>query len=112
GRLIGGKSSSRGALYLMLRNRTYRGEIAHKGQSHPGAHAPIIAHPLWDAVQLQFAGNTAERNSGTRTRQPSLLAGMLFDGDGNRMTPTHATKKGRRYRYYVSRMLTTDDQTD
>src|SRR5213076_3153152 len=34
---------------------------------------------------------------------PSLLAGMLFDGDGNRMTPTHATKKGSRYRYYVSR---------
>jgi hypothetical protein len=22
---------------------------------------------------------------------------MLFDEDGNRMTPTHATKKGRRY---------------
>jgi site-specific DNA recombinase len=37
---------------------------------------------------------------------------MLFDGDGNRMTPTHATKKGRRYRYYVSRPLITDDQTN
>ena len=36
GRLIGGKLFSRGALYLMLRNRTYRGEIVHKGQSHPG----------------------------------------------------------------------------
>jgi hypothetical protein len=37
---------------------------------------------------------------------------MLFDGDGNRMTPTHAAKKGRRYRYYVSRPLITNDQTD
>jgi len=37
---------------------------------------------------------------------------MLFDGDGNRMTPTHATKKGTRYRYYVSRPLITNDQTD
>jgi hypothetical protein len=27
---------------------------------------------------------------------------MLFDGDGNRMTPIHAVKKGTRYRYYVS----------
>jgi hypothetical protein len=45
-------------------------------------------------------------------QQPSLLAGMLFDGDGNRMTPTHATKKGTRYRYYVSRPLITNDQTD
>jgi hypothetical protein len=67
---------------------------------------------LWDAVQAQLAANTAERNSGTRTRQPSLLAGMLFDSDGNRMTPTHATKKGTRYRYYVSRVLITDDETD
>src|ERR1700740_1145374 len=34
GRVIGGKPFSRGALYLMLRNRTYRGEIVQKGQSH------------------------------------------------------------------------------
>jgi len=67
---------------------------------------------LWDAVQARLAANTAERNSGTCTRQTSPLAGMLFDGDGNRMTPTHATKEGRRYRYYVSRPLITDDQTD
>ena len=79
GRVIGGKPFSRGALYLMLRNRIYRGEIVHKGQSHPGEHPPIIDQPLWDAVQAQLAGNTAARNSGTRTRQPSLLAGMLFD---------------------------------
>src|SRR5439155_15343938 len=51
-------------------------------------------------------------DSGPRTRQPSLLAGMLFDGDGNRMTPTHAVKNGVRYRYYVSRPLITKDQTE
>jgi hypothetical protein len=70
----------------MLRNRTYRGEIVHKGQSHPGEHTPIIGQPLWDAVQMPLAGNTAERNSGTRTHQPSLLAGMLFDAEGNRVS--------------------------
>ena len=42
GRLIGGKPFSRGALYLMLRNRIYRGEIVHNGQSHQGEHKPII----------------------------------------------------------------------
>src|SRR5438445_9386982 len=46
GRFIGGKSFSRGALYLMLQNRTYLGEVVHKGQSHPGEHAPIIDQPL------------------------------------------------------------------
>ena len=112
GRCVGDEPFSRGALYLVLQNRLYRGEIVHKGQSHRGEHTPIIDQLLWDAVQAQLATNTAERSSGTGTRQPSLLAGMLFDGDGNRMTPTHATKKGTRYRYYVSRPLTTDDQTE
>jgi site-specific DNA recombinase len=112
GRRVGGKPLSRGALYLILQNRLYRGEIVHKRQSHPGEHTPIIDQLLWDAVQAQLAANTAERNSGTRTRQLSLLAGMLFDGNGNRMTPTHATKKGTRYRYYVSRPLIASDQSD
>jgi site-specific DNA recombinase len=35
GRIIGGKPFSRGALYLILQNRTYLGEIVHNGQSHP-----------------------------------------------------------------------------
>src|SRR5205085_1444519 len=112
GRPIGGKPFSRGALYLMLQNRTYLGEIVHKGQSHPGDHAPIIDQPLWDAVHSRLADNTAERSSGTRSRQPSLLAGLLFDPDGNPMTPTHAVKKGTRYRYYVSRQLITKDQRE
>jgi site-specific DNA recombinase len=110
GQVIGGKPFSRGALYLMLRNRTYRGEIVHKGQSHPGEHPPIIDHPLWDAVQMRLAGNTTERNFGIRAHQPNLLAGMLFDAEGNRMTPSYAVKKGMRYRYYVSRPLITQDQ--
>jgi len=112
GRVIGGKPFSRGALYLMLRNRTYRGEIVHQGQSHPGEHPPIIDPPLWDAVQMRLAGNTAERNSGTRTQQPSLLTGMLFDAAGQQMTPSYAVKKGTRYRYYVSRPLITQDQRE
>ena len=62
GRLVGGKPFSRGALYLMLQNRIYLGEIVHKGQFHPGKHTPIIDQPLWDAVQAQLDSNTAERN--------------------------------------------------
>ena len=112
GRLVGGKPFSRGALYLILHNRIYLGEIVHKGQSYPGAHPPIIDQLLWEAVQAQLAGNAAQRNAGTRTRQPSLLAGMLFDRDGNRMTPSHAVKQGTRYRYYVSGPLITKEQSE
>src|SRR6202166_852476 len=112
GRLRGGKPFARGALYLMLQNRIYRGEIVHKELSYPGEHTPIIDQELWDTVQAQLAGNAAQRNAGGRAAQPSLLAGMLFDGDGNRMTPSHAVKKGTRYRYYASRALITKDQAD
>src|ERR1700726_488633 len=112
GRLRGGKPFARGALYLMLQNCIYRGEIVHKEQSHPGAQTPIIDQPLWDAVQAQLASNAAERSSSARHRQPSLLAGLLFDGDGNRMTPSHAVKTGTRYRYYVSGSLITMDRTE
>jgi len=112
GRPRGDKPFARGALYLMLQNRVYRGEIVHKGQSHPGEHMPIIDQPLWDAVQTQLADNAAGRNSGSRSRQSSLLAGMLFDGDSNPMTPSYAVKKGTRYRYYVSRPLITKHQTE
>jgi len=112
GRRVGGKPFSRGALYLILQNRIYRGEIVHKGQSHRGEHPPIIDQPLWDAVQTQLAGHTTQRSPGTRAHQPSLLAGLLYDRDRNRMTPTHAVKKGARYHYYVSRPLITKDQTE
>src|SRR6202035_1430836 len=90
----------------------YRGEIVHKEQSYPGEHTSIIDQELWDMVQARLTGNAAQRNAGGRTAQPSLLAGMLFDGDGNRMTPSHAVKKGTRYRYYVSRPLIIKDQRE
>ena len=112
GRHISGKPFSRGALCLILQNRTHRGEIVHNGRSHPGEHPPIIDQPLWDTVHAQLAGNTGQRNSGTRIRQPSLLTGMLFDCKGNPMTPTHAVTKSTGYRYYVSRLLITKAQTD
>lgn len=42
---------------------------------------------------------------GVGAEAPSLLSGLIFDSDGNRMTPTHANKRGRRYRYYISSSL-------
>src|SRR3982074_2733306 len=89
----------------MLQTRIYRGEIVHKDQTYPGEHEAIIDPTLWDAVQARLAENAVERGTGVRVKNPSLLAGLLFDSEGHRMTPTHAVKKGRRYRYYISRPL-------
>jgi site-specific DNA recombinase len=104
----GGQKLSRGALYLILQNRLYRGEIAHKGNSYPGEHPAIVDKPLWDDVQAVLAANRVERANGERGRHPSLLTGMVFDAAGERLTPTHAVKKGTRCRYYVSTSLVTE----
>jgi DNA invertase Pin-like site-specific DNA recombinase len=103
----GNERLSRGALYLMLQNRTYRGEATHKGNAYPGEHSAIVEKPLWDAVQTILAENRVERANGTNTKQPSLLTGMIFDEAGKRLTPTWSVKKGTRYRYYVSASLVT-----
>ncbi|MGE0719070.1 MAG: recombinase family protein [Alphaproteobacteria bacterium] len=105
GRTSGGARFSRGALYLMLQNRVYRGEIVHKTACYPGEHEPIIDQALWDEVQRKLADNRVERATGVDAAQPSLLAGLIYDDTGERMTPSHANKKGTRYRYYVSRGL-------
>jgi site-specific DNA recombinase len=105
GRHWGGKPLARGALYLMLRNRIYRGEIVHRDQHYPGEHEPVIDEPLWEEVQAKLAANAVERATGERMLSPSLLAGLLYDCQGHRMSPSHAVKKGMRYRYYVSHPL-------
>lgn len=44
----GGQSFSRGALYILLGNPIYVGEVRHKGTRHPGQHAPIIDRAVWE----------------------------------------------------------------
>ena len=109
GTAYGGQQFSRGALYLMLQNRIYRGEITHKGNSYPGEHPAIVDQPLWDEVQAVLAENRVQRATGANTKAPSLLTGLLFDEAGERLTPTCAVKKGTRYRYYVSTSLVKGD---
>src|SRR5438034_5253449 len=103
----GGQRFSRGALYLMLQNRLYRGDVTHQGNSYLGEHLAIIEQPLWDEVQAVLAKNRIERATGVRAKHPSLLAGLVFDETGERLTPTYSVKKGTRYRYYVSTALLT-----
>jgi DNA invertase Pin-like site-specific DNA recombinase len=105
GKLTGGKPLARGALYLMLQNRIYRGEIVHKENAYPGLHDAIIDEALWDEVQAALSDNRVERLTQSKAAAPSLLAGLVYDGSGERMSPTHANKKGTRYRYYVSQSL-------
>jgi hypothetical protein len=103
GRQTGGKPLACDALYLMLQNRIYRGEIVHKDKSYPGEHMAIVEQDLWERVQARLAENRVEHRAGGRAKNPSLLVGLLHDDKGAPMTPSHAVKSGKRYRYYITR---------
>jgi site-specific DNA recombinase len=101
-RVVGGIPFERGVLFHLLANPIYVGKVVHKDATHDGEHAAIIDDALWQNVQQRIADNRVNRGRNANSRDPSLLAGILRDGHGRRMTPSHAVKNGRRYRYYVT----------
>jgi DNA invertase Pin-like site-specific DNA recombinase len=105
GQTSGGATYSRGALYHLLNNRSYIGEIVHRGQSYPGQHEAIVPRELWDQVASRLQANNQAHRSRKSHATPSLLSGIVFDPKGVRFTPTHAVKNGKRYRYYTSQTV-------
>jgi len=99
-----GTPFSKQALWKLLNNRIYLGEIVHRGQAYPVQHEAIVDQAAWAAVQAVFAVNDDERRRATRGRRSPafLLAGLVATDQGERMQPSF-TKKGRGqyYRYYV-----------
>ncbi len=108
GKPFGQNPLARGALYLMLQNPIYRGQIRHKDKVYPGEHEAIIDAALWKKVQATLEANRVRHELQPDSKAPSLLTGILYDYTGARLTPTHAFKKtGVRYRYYTSTPLIT-----
>jgi DNA invertase Pin-like site-specific DNA recombinase len=105
GRTFGGEPYARGGLYKLLRNEVYIGKIAHRGQSHDGQQPAIINPEIWDQVSALLASNNDGQRTRGRRAASSPLIGILFDEQGNRCTPTHSVKGGRRYRYYTSQAV-------
>jgi len=101
GQITGGKAFQRGHIYRVLRNPIYAGWIAHQGAHHEGQHTAIVDRDLWTAVQAQLDTNARRSKVRENAITPGLLVGLLHDEHGRRFTHDHATKGGRRYRYYV-----------
>ncbi len=107
GKVLGGRSFGRGALYHLLQNRIYLGEVVHKGISYPGEQTAIVDEELWSAVQAKLSENRTERRR-SRIETGALLGGLIFDDHGNLMSPTYSVRRGNRYRYYISSALLRD----
>src|SRR5262245_16542089 len=104
GEKVGGMACTRGPLAHLLRKRLYIGEVAFKGEVLIGEQTAIVDRELFDAVQAKLDAQINGHKT-ARMNSEALLSGRIFDDRGNRMTPSHARKRGIKYRYYLSSAL-------
>jgi site-specific DNA recombinase len=105
GRVRGGGPLSRGALFYLLKNRVYVGDIPHRDTSYPGAHQAIVDPEVFDAAQQMLADHRQQRSQRPTRAASMVLRGRLFDVDGAPMSPSFTYRGPRIYRYYVSAPL-------
>ena len=108
GRVSGGGPFGRAHLHHILTNPVYAGRIRHRTVVHDGQHPAIISPEEWDAVQRMLAEGAARPRGRAPAAFASPLAGRIFDETGDRLTPSHSRKNGRRLRYYISSRLVND----
>ncbi len=101
-RYDGGIPFRYGALAYLLKNRI--GEVHHGDKWFPGEHEPLLDRTLFEEVQEMIASHAVRRRNG-RSASGALLAGLIYDARGNRMSPSFTLKDGVRYRFYVSTAL-------
>ncbi|WP_300039620.1 recombinase family protein, partial [uncultured Roseobacter sp.] len=108
GRISGGTPFDRSHIHHILRNPIYAGRIRHREQVYDGQHPAIIDPLIWDTVQQMLKEGAATARGTKRRVTRSPLAGKLYDETGDRLTPSHSRKNGRRLRYYISHRLVKD----
>jgi site-specific DNA recombinase len=120
GRVSGGTTFSRGALYNILRNPIYIGKVRHKEKLHEGLHDAIIDDATWKLVQTQLADHGGKKIRSTRRPALRLLDGVLFDAKGRAMRTTYASKsihtdgttRTKRYWYYTTAVRGSEAKTE
>ena len=102
GRRSGGGLFRHGHIHRILHNPLYIGQIQHKGVVYDGQHDAIVDLETWEATRI--GRSTESERRGLRKTRPSpyALRGKLVEETGVPLETTHSTKKGRRYRYYLS----------
>ena len=102
------KNFSKGHIYKMLSNKLYIGKIVHKENVYEGLHESIITDEIFEQVQKILEKNRVDNAGGEKKESHSLLAGLLYDDKGNKMSPSHSNTRNKKYRYYVSQAIIQD----
>lgn len=105
GKRAGGTPLDRGHIHQILTNPIYAGRIRHYKNVYDGQHPAIIDPEVWERVQNALSQNSGRNRGQKNAAHPSPLAGRLFDETGDRLSPSHSRKNGRRLRYYISHRL-------
>ena len=100
-----GRPFSRGNLLRILTNPVYIGKMVHFEKQYLGQHPAIIDQVLWDEVQAKMADNKQALQQRPKVTSDNLLTGIIFDSEGNRLSPSHSQKRPKRFRYYLSQKL-------
>ena len=104
-----GRPLGKGDVYKLLNQRTYIGEVAHKGNIYRGEHEAIVPRDLWDQAHAILQISPRTRSAQNRQHAPALLKGLIVGTDGRALSPTHTRKNGRLYRYYVAQRVLNAD---
>jgi hypothetical protein len=107
-RTRGSRPWTKSAVYKVLANRIYIGEAVHKGAAYPGEHAAIVDQRSWDKAHAVMAEPAHQRGAAARAQMPALLKGLIYGPNGRAMSPSHTRRRGRIYRYYVTREAIAD----
>jgi DNA invertase Pin-like site-specific DNA recombinase len=106
GDLTGGGKLARGALFHVLKNRVYLGEIPHRDVTYRGNHPAIIEREGFDEVQAVLGSHRREWRERPLRSADMVLKGKLFGADGEPMSPSFTHRgEAKVYRYYVSAPL-------
>jgi len=101
-----------GMLYKLLANPIYIGKLRHRENVYDGEHEAIIDLDQFNRVQTLLASQAATPRGSSAHPDTHLLTGLLYDDTGDRMSPTHANARGKRFRYYISSRIKGARQTD
>lgn len=106
------KNFSKGHIYKILSNKLYIGKIVHKENVYEGIHESIVNDEIFNQTQKILEKNRVDNICGEKKESHSLLAGLLYDDKGNKMSPSHSNTRKKKYRYYISQAITQSRKND
>lgn len=104
GNIKGGKPFNRNAIYTLLKNQVYLGEVFYGESWQAGAHEAIVDRDLRSKVEALLDARSRRGESRVSSDEGSIfmLRGRVFGADGRAMSPwLLSAYKGRKYAYYI-----------